>query len=152
MPAVDRTLLHTLLPHSGTMCLLAQVNHWDERHIECVANSHRDADNPLRVGNCLPVEAGIEYAAQAMAIHGSLCERARLSSDAAQAYRPRLGYLAVLSRVQWQVQRLDDVPAELSVQAEQLMATEDGSSYQFSLRSGDKTLLSGEAVVALAAN
>ena len=141
---VDHQQLRTLLPHSGTMCLLDRVSDWDEQRIACTAVSHRDVDNPLREGGRLPIEAGIEYAAQAMAIHGTLCARARAANSA-----PRIGYLAVLSRVEWQCQRLDEVVGELVVRAEKLMVSDGGSSYRFSLDSGGETLLSGEALVAL---
>jgi len=44
----------------------------DERGIHCASLSHRNADNPLREPAGLPVWAGIEYAAQAAAVHGAL--------------------------------------------------------------------------------
>jgi predicted hotdog family 3-hydroxylacyl-ACP dehydratase len=133
--------LQTLLPHAGSMCLLKQVADWDQQQISCLASSHLAGDNPLRDGDCLPVEAGIEYAAQAMAIHGQLCGGGESE--------PRIGYLAVLSNVDWHCERLDDVDDDLVIIATRLMATADGSSYEFQLCAGGATLLSGQAVVAL---
>lgn len=130
-----------LLPHSGAMCLLNGVNHWDESTIVCSAISHCCDDNPLREGGILPVHVGIEYAAQAMAIHGSLC--------AAEQGEPRRGYLAVLSRVEWMVNRLDQLDDVLSIRAEKLMSTADGSNYLFQLHCQEQLLLEGEAVVVL---
>jgi predicted hotdog family 3-hydroxylacyl-ACP dehydratase len=60
------------LPHAGRMCLLERLESWDGDSITCIATSHRDADNPLRRGGRLHAVAGVEYAAQAMALHGSL--------------------------------------------------------------------------------
>jgi predicted hotdog family 3-hydroxylacyl-ACP dehydratase len=54
------------------MCLLDRVVHWDSQRIHCRASSHRSADNPLRSRDQLSAACGIEYAAQAMAVHGAL--------------------------------------------------------------------------------
>lgn len=146
MPAIDNQTLRTLLPHAGSMCLLQQVTGWNDDHISCIATSHCAGDNPLRVADWLPVEAGIEYAAQAMAIHGALC------GDGGEKGVPRMGYLAVLSRVSWSVQRLDDLAGELLIRADKLVATADGSHYHFELLHGGSSLLQGQAVIALAEN
>src|SRR5437764_3445228 len=34
--------IRTLIPHSGSMCLLDSVTQWDDRSIVCVTNTHRD--------------------------------------------------------------------------------------------------------------
>lgn len=146
-PVIAQPELGALLPHSGAMCLLEQVVSWDQQTIECRSGSHRAGDNPLRSGNCLPVEAGIEYAAQAMAIHGSLSGRQQAAD---QPGTPRIGYLAVLSQVEWVVPRLDDINEDLVIRAECLAASAQGSQYQFSLSAAGNTLLSGQALVALA--
>jgi len=69
---LGRAEIAARIPQAGRMCLLDRVLGWDERHIECAAESHRDADNPLRERGGLPVWAGVEYAAQAAAVHGAL--------------------------------------------------------------------------------
>ena len=38
----------TLIPHTGTMCLLDEVLEWDEVHLHARSAGHRNADNPLR--------------------------------------------------------------------------------------------------------
>ena len=45
---IDRSEIRTLIPHSGTMCLLDGVFCWDDDSIVCITNTHRDANNPLR--------------------------------------------------------------------------------------------------------
>ncbi len=142
---IEKPHLAQLLPHSGDMCLLDRVLNWDEAAIHCQTLSHHSPENPLRDANCLPVQAGIEYAAQAMAIHGKLC-----SDDGC---KPRIGYLAVLSKVDWYVNRLDNSSAgkklPLEVYAEKLMASAGGSSYHFRLQQAGELLIEGQALVAL---
>ncbi len=140
---LDRDQIAARIPHTGAMCLLARVERWSERDIRCIATSHRAADNPLRNGEQLPVSAGIEYAAQAMAVHGSLLEPTTGT--------PRRGYLAVLSRVEWTVGRLDDIVGELQIEAVRDTVIDGGSSYTFSVRGGGQLLLKGAAVIALEA-
>ena len=69
---LDRAAIARRSPHQGRMCLLERVLDWDAAQIRCGAVSHRDAGNPLRAHDRLAAACGIEYAAQAMAVHGSL--------------------------------------------------------------------------------
>ena len=72
----DRAWIERHIPHKGSMCLLDGVTQWSEAEIVCHATSHRDPGNPLRSVdrdvNGLGITAGIEYAAQAMAVHGAI--------------------------------------------------------------------------------
>ena len=68
---IGRERLQQMLPHADAMCLLSGVREADAARIVCVATSHRDGDNPLRRHDMLPAVCGIEYASQAMAIHGA---------------------------------------------------------------------------------
>ena len=140
-PIKDSLVIGSLLPHSGDMCLLDSVVNWNENSIECRASSHRNCANPLRHQEVLPIQAGIEYLAQAMAIHGTLCEQ--------RAGRPRSGYLTVLTNVDWYCSRLDDLPRDLRALARKLLSTEGGLNYSFSLYHEQRLLLEGQAVVAL---
>ena len=54
------------------MCLLDEVLTWDATQIRCRSATHRVPDNPLRAHGRLGAVCGIEYAAQAMAVHGAL--------------------------------------------------------------------------------
>ncbi|MFA7555563.1 MAG: hypothetical protein WCY88_15075 [Spongiibacteraceae bacterium] len=140
--------LSALLPHSGSMCLLDSIHSWDDKLISCWATSHRSVDNPLREDNQLPVHAGIEYAAQAMAAHGALCD-SKKNNQGRITEEPKLGYLVVLTGVEWFCSRLDDLLGELLVKAERLMVVDGGFSYQFNVYHQDQLLLQGRAVVAL---
>jgi predicted hotdog family 3-hydroxylacyl-ACP dehydratase len=121
------------------MCLLECVQHWDDTAIQCLAHSHRALDNPLRNALGLPISAGIEYAAQAMAVHGALLA----SSD----QPPQLGFLTSVRNVQWWTPRLDDVGAELVVRATRVSGNAVSLLYDFSIHCAERLLLQGRAGV-----
>ncbi|RYF37376.1 MAG: 3-hydroxylacyl-ACP dehydratase, partial [Comamonadaceae bacterium] len=136
------------IPHQGSMCLLERVVFWNAERIECEAASHRDADNPLRAFGRLGIAAGIEYAAQAMAVHGALAGEAAGQPGAAA----RAGYLASVRGVRLHAARLDDVPGALQVHAVRLMGDENNIVYSFALKAGERPLLEGRATVVLDAS
>ena len=94
----------------------------------------------MRAGGQLPAVCGIEYAAQAMAVHGGL---------AGGGGKPKAGYLASLRDVACRKNRLDDLEGELIVDAEKLMGDASRVIYQFTLRVGEAEVLSGRATVVL---
>jgi predicted hotdog family 3-hydroxylacyl-ACP dehydratase len=138
---LSRAEIAALIPHAGRMCLLDGVLEWDAARIRCMSRSHRDAANPLCVDGHLPALCGVEYAAQAMAVHGGLAGTTR--------GRPRAGYLASLRDVACQRDRLDDLDGDLIVEAEQQAADGTHVIYSFALRVGAVEVLSGRAAVVL---
>ena len=138
---VTRAEIAGLIPHTGAMCLLDGVVDWDENRIRCVSRSHLDTGNPLRAGGQLPVVCGIEYAAQAMAVHGSLAGKAR--------GRPPAGFLASLRDVVCRRNRLDDLDGSLFVEAVRVLGDEARVIYEFRLWVGETEVLSGRAAVVL---
>lgn len=142
MSLPDRAWIAARIPHQGDMCLLDAVTQWDAARIRCVATSHRTADNPLRSGGRLGVLTGIEYAAQAIAVHGALLA----GTDAP----PAPGFLGSARGVDATVGRLDDIAAELVVDAERLSGDERTLLYAFTLSADGRTLLTGRASVVLA--
>ena len=60
------------IPHQGSMCLLQEVQAMDADHIICATRTHLDPANPMREGGRMGAALGIEYAAQAMALHCAL--------------------------------------------------------------------------------
>lgn len=138
---LDRDWLLAHIPHQGSMCLLDQIDAWDSERIRCTASSHRALDNPLRAHGRLGAACGIEYAAQAMAAHGGLLAAADTS--------PGAGYLASVRGVELHVARLDDIEAELNVEAERLSGDDNTVLYGFSISAGERVLLSGRAIVVL---
>ncbi len=137
------------IPHQGSMCLLDRVTSWDTSQISCEASSHRDDSNPLRAHGRLGASCGIEYAAQAMAVHGSLIAQARASTAGEVSPAPQIGYLASIRGVTLHVERLDNLTENLSIHAERLSGDASTILYSFSLHAGPVLLLSGRAVVVL---
>jgi predicted hotdog family 3-hydroxylacyl-ACP dehydratase len=138
---VERDDIARLIPHAGAMCLLDRVLHWDAASIRCVTRRHRDADNPLRRHGRLGALSGIEFAAQAMALHGRLI--------AGNAPAPRHGLLVSLRQVECRCDRLDNIDGEIVIKAERLAGGESDALYRFALSAGDGELLSGRAAVML---
>lgn len=137
---IGRAELCALIPHAGMMCLLDGVEAWDEEHVVCMSNSHRLADNPLRSTGQLGAVNGIEYGAQAMAVHGGLLARAKGGKESG-------GYLAALRDVTLHVERLDTIDEPLRVEARQLMRSAGNLMYEFAISAAGVPLLSGRATV-----
>ena len=127
------------------MCLLDHVETWDEQHIRCLASSHRATDNPLCANGQLGAACGIEYAAQAMAVHGALLAPA----DSRVA---RAGYLVSVRGTRLHVVRLDDIHADLTIDATCITRSENNILYQFSVSAAGQLLLEGRAAVVLDAD
>jgi predicted hotdog family 3-hydroxylacyl-ACP dehydratase len=148
---LDRPWIERNIPHHGRMCLLDEVMEWDAQHIRCRSGSHRLPDHPLRSQGRLGVACGIEYAAQAMAVHGALAGGAL--ADAGKG-RSEVGLLAGLRDVRLHVLRLDDIESDLICDA-LLVAGDQGSAlYEFALTSEAERqrLLSGRATVVFDVN
>ena len=139
---LDRAWIAGHIPHQGSMCLLDHVEAWDRERIQCSANSHRAADNPLRAYGRLGAACGIEYAAQAMAVHGALLA----PPDSRSA---RVGYLVSVRGTQLRVPRLDDIAADLLVEAVCVTRSENNILYRFSVSAAGRLLLNGRATVVL---
>ena len=140
---LDRIWIERNIPHQGRMCLLDEVMEWDAQHIRCRSSTHRLPDHPLRSQGRLGIACGIEYAAQAMAVHGALAGGALADSPG----RAVAGFLAGLREVRLHVLRLDDVDTDLMCEA-LLVAGDHGSAvYEFAVRSEARRLLSGRATV-----
>lgn len=141
-PPLARTDFEHLIPHGGAMCLLARVVEADPQRIRCEADSHRDPSNPLRNANGLPITAGIEYAAQAMALHAAVGRE--------EGAEVQGGSIAVLSDISWRSDRLDDVDGPLNVEATLLAGTGSGKQYSFAVGAvGAPPLITGVVIVAL---
>jgi len=133
--------LDALLPHAGRMRLIDRVVSYDEHKIVCESDSHRLADHPLVEGARLSIVCGLEYGAQAMALHGALM--------AAEGGHPRRGYLVAASNLRWSTERLDTYEAPLIIEANSEFRSENQVAYRFEIRVDAKVVLTGEARVQL---
>lgn len=145
---LDKTQICERIPHAGDMCLLEKMLSWDATHIKCSATSHVDSENPLRIKDKLTSIAAIEYAGQAMALHGGLISSGS-SFGNSSGKRPRKGYLASLREIVISCESLDDATNELLIEVELLMGDSDSSLYSFSVSISDQHVISGRAAVKL---
>lgn len=142
MPQLTKEELSRLLPHAGSMRLIDSVESWDASAIRCRTRSHHDPANPLRKGTRLEAVTGLEYAAQAMGVHVGLLNRER-STDGL------IGYVGGVKDVVLSVDRLDECPAELTIDASRLFEGGDSFLYQFSISSGGHDVMTGRASIFL---
>jgi len=126
------------------MCLLDEVVTWNPVRVQCRSSTHRDATNPLRAHNRLAAVCGIEYAAQAMAVHGALIA-SRLTSPTQSA--TVAGYLASVRNVNLYADRLDDIEGDLVATAELVTGDEHTVLYDFTVSTGERVLLAGRATI-----
>lgn len=139
---LDRAGIAERIPHSGSMCLLDRLERWDAESIDCSTHTHAQPDNPLRTAGGLLAPNAIEYAAQAMALHGGLL--------AAEGSTPSAGFLASARNVRLSVARLDDIAGALRVQARRLSGDTNQILYEFAVNdSSGRVLAEGRAVVVL---
>ena len=130
------------IPHQGVMCLLDEVLGWDASAIRCRTGSHRLSTNPLRSENQLRAVCGIEYAAQAIAVHGAVIALQTNSS-------PARGMLASARSVIMHVNRLDDIDSDLIVTGERACGDDSALAYEFKIESDLKVLLCGRVTISL---
>jgi predicted hotdog family 3-hydroxylacyl-ACP dehydratase len=149
---LDRTWIEQHIPHKGRMCLLDGVLSWDAGRIRCRSATHRASDNPLRSHGRLGAACGIEYAAQAMAVHGALVAASAplgrtVGGSARGSIGAVLGYLASVRNVAIYVARLDDLEADLVAAAHRI--TGDGRTvlYEFSVWHDRQPLITGRASI-----
>lgn len=138
---LDRDALERLLPHRGAMRLLDSVVSWDDVTIECRASTHRAAGNPLRQDGRLPAVVAIEYAAQAMAVHGGL--------HAAPGHAAPLGYLVAVRDARLLVATLDEITDDLEISATRHIADASGLVYAFVVQAGGRRIADGRATAVL---
>lgn len=130
------------IPHRGSMCVLDEVTYHDACAIVCRATSHRSPNNPLRCEGRLPALAGIEYAAQALAVHCALLNR---DPDAHATH----GMLAGVRAITLHTDRLDNIAGMLTVRVERLVEHDRRLLYAFTITAGKRRLLDGRVAVAL---
>lgn len=141
--ALDHAGIAARIPHAGAMCLLDALIEASGETIRCRITGHADAAHPLRSTLGLSSAHAIEYAAQAMALHGAL-----MSPPDAPPQRP--GFIASARGVRLFVDRLDDRPGPLVIAAARQAAAPDQALYRFELHDAQGTLLvDGRAAVVL---
>jgi predicted hotdog family 3-hydroxylacyl-ACP dehydratase len=142
---LDHAGIAERVPHQGSMCLLESLLDWSDDSVSCRATNHGDLAHPLRSGSGLLAAHAIEYAAQAMALHGAL--RAEASGQPAG---PVPGYLASARAVRLARWRMDDVPGPLRIEAERMAGDDRQLLYAFRVTDANEALVAeGRATVVL---
>jgi predicted hotdog family 3-hydroxylacyl-ACP dehydratase len=139
----DRRWIEAHIPHQGRMCLLDEVRAWDQASVECASRTHLAPDHPLRAHGRLGSACLLEYAAQAMAVHGAL----RFPSDTATAAIGPVGVLASARSVELLVAGLDDIAEELLIRVERQHSDARGALYEFRISAAARLLAHGRAAV-----
>ena len=162
------------IPHAGRMCLLDALHSWTADGLHCSATGHAALDHPLRSAGGLLAPCAIEYAAQAMALHGALLGSlgdglAQCPVDGpgrrpghgpgdhppdgpkrAPGAAPQPGYLASVRAVRLHVASLHGLPGPLAVRVQRLAGDGRQILYQFSLHDGaGQPVADGRATVVL---
>lgn len=132
--------LCSLIPHSFDMCLLDHVESWNEDNIVCHSQSHLLKTNPLCRENNLSSVHLIEYAAQTMAVHGGL-------NDRAQGTQMTSGYLAALRNVNIHLCELNKLQDTLRIEATKVLSQGGNMIYNFTVSTAGSELISGRATV-----
>lgn len=139
---LDQAGIARRIPHSGSMCLLERLESWDAQNIHCTTATHRREDNPLRTASGLLAPNAIEYAAQAMALHGGMIAK--------EGTEPSAGFLASARNVRLAVSRLDDIEGLLHVHAQRVSGDASQILYEFAVKdAAGRALAEGRAVVVL---
>lgn len=132
-------LISRLLPHTGTMLLLDSIVHMGARLVVCTTLAHQARGNPLRVDGRLHALAGIEMAAQAMALHQAWHASPRGAVPA--------GRLASARDVVVEHAFLDDLQGLLVVECRLQSAAQHAFAYTFELSSHGTRVLGGRLMV-----
>lgn len=134
------TIPAELIPHSGDMCLIDTVYGWDDDQIYCHTQTHLNETNPLRREGRLACVHGIEYAAQAAALHGALLARR-------SGMKLPAGYLAAVHNISFEISSLDTLMTPLDIMAKRLVVLDNSFIYGFELCAGGRPVISGRLSV-----
>jgi len=141
VPSIDKAAICALIPHAGSMCLLDNVYSFTKDSLLALSDSHRLSDNPLRSAQGIRSLHGIEYAAQAMAVHGALLD---------PASQPREGYIASVRGIKLFCQWLP-MNESIEIEVEHFQGDEQGFTYQFHIQGSmeKQTIITGKITVFL---
>ena len=115
---VSRYSFESVVPHTGTMVLLDQIDHWDNEQLQASVTIRADA--PFVDAQGMPAWVGIELMAQAIAAFGGC--RARSTNQPV-----KIGFL-VGSRRYTVSQSCFPIGAQLQVSVKEIVTGEHGLS------------------------
>jgi predicted hotdog family 3-hydroxylacyl-ACP dehydratase len=133
---LNKSDIQTLIPHSGSMCLIDKVINWDNQRICCASCSHLDPNNPLMEKGVLSACHLLEYGTQAMAIHGGL-----LSNKAIP------GFLAAIRNARLHIDTLEGIHDALIINATAISQSTSGAIYEFQISCNEEILVAARATI-----
>ncbi len=147
MTGLDHAAIAARIPHAGAMCLLERVLEWDPARLECLGRTATagDGSHPLARAGRLPSVAAIEYAAQAMALHGRLMLE---HSGAGDAGMPPRGFLAGLRGVRLNGRWMAPGNGPLHIRVDRFAGDALQVLYDFTV-AAEEPIAAGRAVVVL---
>ncbi len=131
--------LYQHLPHGGNMQLIKKVKAWDEHSIHCQTNSHLSRSNPLLDASHLPATSAIEYAAQALALHGVIKKQAKGLLDQANK-----AFVVSAKGLHFDQVNLSQFEQTLDVSATVLIGNSQSAVYSVQVSAGDHCFLKGD--------
>ena len=131
------------------MRLIDRVVSHDDTRIICQSDSHLAPDHPLAIDGVLSIACGLEYGAQAMAIHGALVGGNMPESPGPLESAARHGYLVAAFDLTWSVARLDRCATPLTIDAVREFGSDNQVAYHFELSAAGESIMRGRAAVVL---
>jgi predicted hotdog family 3-hydroxylacyl-ACP dehydratase len=128
--------LGKLLPHAGDSVMIERVLSSDDAQVRVATTLHRSIDNPLRRHGRLAAVHLVEFAAQAMALHGALLDQA-----AGRATRAAL--LVSVRDLVLGCEHLEKLEGELEITARALQVSARSWQYGFSVTHAGREIASG---------
>lgn len=135
---LSRKAIEERLPHAGSMCLLDEITAVNKQTLTACAISHQDKLNPLMLDGKIATINGVEYAAQAMAVHGSFLSE-----------KTQSGYIATVRNIELFTPYLPQNNLPLIINVEQLMSDKNGFTYQFQIQCKQQNIISGKITIFL---
>ena len=138
---MGREELQSLIPHSGSMCLLDSVVDWNDDSIACETSSHLRENNPFTKQGRLDSVLLVEYGAQAAAVHAGLIQNGMGEGGTA--------YIGAVKNLQIFEQVVDQSISMLNVSAQCILNNKDGAIYQIECGGDNRPVISARVVLIL---
>ena len=143
MIILNKTAIAELIPHADEIVLLDSCILSSAEGLTCISNSHTDKNNPLRNANGLSATSGVEYAAQAIAVHAALQNNKNTGQ----------GLLVACKNIICRLRYLDTIATEIQIQVEHIGGSVELGvlQYKFHINASGKVqkLISGELSIAI---
>ncbi len=140
---MSKQQLCELIPHEGNMSLLDSVEKFDENQIICLSSTHKQKNNPLRESSRLGCVNGIEYGAQAIAVHGGLMAQEN------NYELPRSGFLVQVKELEFTDCDLSALPGDLTIQAQPILFDQSSMIYTITIEHKHDKLMQGRLMIVI---